>query len=80
MFDGLWNKSNLVPGTFRHIGMETKDPGDEVGVEGKWLIFKTELLGPSYTIPDHYRSGVTFVSDRGLSYTMPYQNDTQRSD
>ena len=37
-------------------------------------------LGPSYTIPDRYRSGVTFVSDRGLSYTTPYQSDTQRSD
>ena len=37
-------------------------------------------LGPSYTLPDCYRSGMTFVSDRGLSYTTPYQSDTQRSD
>ena len=33
-------------------------------------------LGPQ---PDCYRSGVTFVSDTGLSYTTPHQSDTQRS-
>ena len=35
--------------------------------------------GASYTIPDCYRSGVTFIPDRGLSYTTPHQSGTQRS-
>ena len=39
-----------------------------------------EDIGASYTIPDCYRSGVTFISDRGLSYTTPHQSGTQRSD
>ena len=26
------------------------------------------VFGASYTIPDCYRSGVTFISDRGISY------------
>ena len=37
-------------------------------------------LGASYNIPYCYRSGVTFISDRGLSYTKPHHSGTQRSD
>ena len=42
--------------------------------------YTNKALGASYTIPDSYRSGVTFISDRGLSYTTPHQSGTQRSD
>ena len=38
------------------------------------------ISGASYTIPDCYPSGVTFISDKGLSYTTLHQSGTQRSD
>ena len=61
-------------------------PDLDAGLNISWFLGVMEFpksmrhLGPSYTIPDRYRSGVTFVSDRGLSYTTPHQSDTQRSD
>ena len=57
-----------------------KRKGNQVFKQSYFILSSKSWQGSSYAIPDCYRSGVTFVADRGLSYIAPHQLDTEHSD